>query len=525
MNRTDLLQKTLILLNEHSSNMANEMRHLAQLNVVKQEVDFTELKTAHPTLEKLVQEHGLDLLLFAQNDQVLDKTDIGETIRVLRTGYSSFSGIDEAAYFAQTRQCWGDFIAGQAALDLPPGRSLQSTWQSGQTGFSLIFDTEQMGGVRFGLPRILDLLDRYQSPATFFVTGFVATIYPDLLPALKDRGHNIAVHGRYHEYLSDFNLLSQTQKLAAEKKAFEQHAKVRGANFIFRMNEDTLEALVEAGYDYFVVSMEHAYFPMTYRKMPVQPFQIWTPKGTIWMIPVSVESYNRPVTAVKLAANSAVNQARREQAPAINILMHPFRDGSLRHIGDLEKLIKHLQTRRSLVPVSIDQVLEHLPRPTPSIYIYVNLGDGEMIGYGDWPKNGLSNWQWHNFSKYWQRIGHLYTSLKQLGHSPALCLTCPEDAPVIAVYPYLPNTPSEIVPVNFDPITCHYTDSKLSSLLNQYAGDGAHKTIVFRPGSFGNNVKSMCLIMRPRQPSDWLGIFPEVAIRFIAQLTGYRHVF
>jgi hypothetical protein len=95
----------------------------------------------------------------------------------------------------------------------------------------------------------------------------------------------------------------------------------------------------------------------------------------------------------------------------------------------------------------------------------------------------------------------------------------------VAVYPYLPDTPSEVVSVNFDPLTYPDTDSKLSSLLNQYVGDGVNKTIVFRPGSVGNDVKGVYAILRPRQLSDWLGMFPEVAIRFTTRLTGHRHVF
>lgn len=526
MNRMDLLRRTLVLLNKHSRTLADEMRDLEQLKVVRQEVDFSQLEVACPSLEKLTHEHDLDFLLFAQNDQVLDKKDIGNTIRALRAGYSSFSGIDDSMYLVQTRQCLDDLIIGQASLDLPPGIALQSAWQSGEElGFSLMFDTEQMGGVRFGLPRILDLLEAHQTPSTFFVTGFVATVYPDLLPTLRDRGHSIGIHGRYHEYLSDLDLPTQIQRLEAEKEFFERCTPARGANLFFRMNADTVEALVACGFDYFIVSMEHTYFPFAYRKMPVQPFWIWTAKGGIWMVPVSVETYNRPVMPTRLAVDSAIHQAKREQALAVSVLMHPFRDGSLRHIGALEKLLEYLQTRRSLVPTTIDHIIERLPKPTPSAYIYVTPGDGEMAGYGGLPRTGLSNWQWHNLSKYWQRVGHLYTSLKQLGHTPALCLSCLKDAPVFAVYPYLPDNPTEVVSVNFDPLTCKRMDSKLLSVLDQYASDGTGKTIMFKSGSFGNDVQGVYVASRPRQASDWLGLVPEVTARLVSRLTGHRHVF
>jgi peptidoglycan/xylan/chitin deacetylase (PgdA/CDA1 family) len=387
-----------------------------------------------------------------------------------------------------------------------------------------------MGGVRFGLPRILDLLEAYKAPATFFVTGLMATIYPHLLQALKERGHSVGVHGRYHEYLP-VHLPTQIQQLAAEKERFERWARIGGANFIFRMNENTVQALVASGYRYFVVSMEHLYSPFTYRKMPVQPFQIWTDRGTIWMVPVSVETYNRPVMAVALAANSAVHQARLEAAPAINVLLHPFRDGSLRHIGALERLLVHLQTRHKLLPTTIDDIVGTLPQNHPSAYIYVVLGEGEMAGYGDLSRNGLSDWQWHNFSRYWQRVGHLYDALKQIGHTPALCLSCPSvssgaiGAPVFAVYPYLPTVSTDTVSVDFDPLTCSQRGNKLLSVLEHYTSNGRDKIIVFRPGGFSSDLAGMTAAVCPSQGSDLMGIFPEMAVRFAKRLTGYRHIF
>ena len=524
MDRSDLLQKTLLLLNQESKGLHDEIRALEQLGIANQMVDFSQLEAVRPALQKLVSESELDFLLFAQNDQVLDKKNIGNTIRTLRAGYSSFSGIDDSMYLSQTRRCLGDFIAGQANLDLPPGASLQSVWQPGNLGFSLIFDTEQMGGVRFGLPRILDLLEAYRTPATFFVTGFVATIYRDLLKTLRDRGHSIGIHGQYHEYLS-CDLSTQILQLEEEKEKFERHTKVKGANFMYRMNEKTVEALVDCGFDYFVVLMEYTYFPFAYPKMPVQPLQIWTARGSIWMVPVSIVTYNRPPMATRFATESAINLAKEQQAPAVNILTHPFEIGSLRHIIKLEKLLKYLQIYQSLVPTTIDHVVNNLPHTVPSVFIYVKLGNGGMVGYEGLPQNGLSNWQWHNFSKYWQRVGHLYTSLKRLGYTPSLCLSCPETAPVFAVYPHLPDISTEVISLNLDPIAYGPSDRNLLSILDQYASGVAKKIVAFSPGSLGNDIKAVYTALHPKQASDWLGLFPEVFIRLVYRFTGYRHIF
>jgi len=58
-------------------------------------------------------------------------------------------------------------------------------------------------GAQAGLPRILDLLDRYQIPASFFIPAVSAIIHPEMIPAILKRGrHEIGVHGWIHESLA-----------------------------------------------------------------------------------------------------------------------------------------------------------------------------------------------------------------------------------------------------------------------------------------------------------------------------------
>lgn len=50
---------------------------------------------------------------------------------------------------------------------------------------------------------LLELLDSYSARATFFVLGWVADRFPDLVREIDGRGHEIASHGYNHELLSD----------------------------------------------------------------------------------------------------------------------------------------------------------------------------------------------------------------------------------------------------------------------------------------------------------------------------------
>ncbi len=51
--------------------------------------------------------------------------------------------------------------------------------------------------------RILDLLDRRQTHATFFVLGWIAERVPELVQEIDRRGHEIATHGYSHTLLTE----------------------------------------------------------------------------------------------------------------------------------------------------------------------------------------------------------------------------------------------------------------------------------------------------------------------------------
>lgn len=54
-------------------------------------------------------------------------------------------------------------------------------------------------GARRGIPRIRQVLDRYEVKATFFVPAVAALLHPDEQRALAQDGHEIGLHGWIHE--------------------------------------------------------------------------------------------------------------------------------------------------------------------------------------------------------------------------------------------------------------------------------------------------------------------------------------
>lgn len=71
-----------------------------------------------------------------------------------------------------------------------------SRGDTGKNDVALTFDD---GPSEFTTVKILDLLDRYNVKATFFVSGFNAVQFPDLIHEIIRRGHSIGNHSYSHD--------------------------------------------------------------------------------------------------------------------------------------------------------------------------------------------------------------------------------------------------------------------------------------------------------------------------------------
>jgi polysaccharide deacetylase family protein (PEP-CTERM system associated) len=102
----------------------------------------------------------------------------------------------------------------------------------------------------------LDLLERYGVNATFFVLGWVAERFPDLVCEIVRRGHELASHGYAHVRVVHQSPAEFREDVTRTKAMLEQIAGVavlgyRAASYsIGRDNLWALDILGEAGYRY-----------------------------------------------------------------------------------------------------------------------------------------------------------------------------------------------------------------------------------------------------------------------------------
>lgn len=93
---------------------------------------------------------------------------------------------------------------------------------------------------------LLDLLNKYNQQATFFVLGQLAKKHPRLIKAIHDAGHEIASHGYSHKTLDELDEREFEKEIELSKVAFkniinEEIKGFRAPNF--SLTEDTVWAV------------------------------------------------------------------------------------------------------------------------------------------------------------------------------------------------------------------------------------------------------------------------------------------
>ncbi len=105
-----------------------------------------------------------------------------------------------------------------------------------------------------GMPILLEIYQEYEIKSTFFFTGYIAKLYPDLVKMIINDGHEVASHGKSHLPENGFDVLpyeKQKHHLEYSKKLLEDISGQEVISFrapALRVNQDTPKALIETGF-------------------------------------------------------------------------------------------------------------------------------------------------------------------------------------------------------------------------------------------------------------------------------------
>ncbi|MDT5109343.1 MAG: peptidoglycan-N-acetylglucosamine deacetylase, partial [Mycobacterium sp.] len=124
--------------------------------------------------------------------------------------------------------------------------------------------SHQAYGPLAGVPRILKILAKHQITSTFFVPGYTALRYPDVIRRIAGEGHEIAHHGYLHEAMAGLSVDQEAAILDRGSAVLEEVTGVRPVGYrapMWELNWHSPKLLWDRGflYDSSLMDADHPY--------------------------------------------------------------------------------------------------------------------------------------------------------------------------------------------------------------------------------------------------------------------------
>ena len=227
--------------------------------------------------------------------------------------------------------------------------------------------SHQAYGPLVGLPRILELLDTHQIPATFFVPGHTAHRYPAAVRRIVEAGHEIAHHGYLHEQPTALTLAQEIEALDRGLQALAEVAGVRPVGYrapMWDLSWRTPELLVERGflYDSSLMDADH-------------PYELAVGDGSVVEIPIqwALDDWEQYCYLPDIAGSGLIESPRKARelwqlefdalraARACWVLTnHPFLSGRASRAAELGDLMRYVVGHDDVWTTSLGTIAEHV---------------------------------------------------------------------------------------------------------------------------------------------------------------------
>ena len=202
-------------------------------------------------------------------------------------------------------------------------------------------------GPNVGVFRILDLLDRYGIPSTFFIPGYIAERNEETVRDIVRRGHEVGHHGYMHEPPATLEPQEEEEILDRGIQVLEGITGQRPLGYrspSWDLSDHSLEFIAERGFVYDSSLMGHD-----------APYFVDTPKGRLVEIPVDWALDDAHYYAFNRGAGSMNTpedvykawewefDGAYQYGSAFILAMHPQITGRLAKMMVLERIIKYIR--------------------------------------------------------------------------------------------------------------------------------------------------------------------------------------
>jgi peptidoglycan/xylan/chitin deacetylase (PgdA/CDA1 family) len=225
-------------------------------------------------------------------------------------------------------------------------------------------------GATTAVPRILDVLDKHQVPATFFMPAMSAMLHPDMLSAiLARRRHEIGVHGWIHEFWPGIGDAAKEQRLLAQ--TIEYLAKATGKRPVgvrapsSGFGPQTFDFIRKAGflYDSSLLAADEPYEivsngqPSGVIELPISEV------GNDYVYYGETANGALPSPDAVFAIYKAEFDLAFQERTMFILTQHPHVGGRRSRIVQLDRLIAYIKSKGDVWFATMEQVANYVKEP------------------------------------------------------------------------------------------------------------------------------------------------------------------
>ena len=231
--------------------------------------------------------------------------------------------------------------------------------------------SHQSYGPLVGVPRILAMLERHGIKSTFFVPGYTAHRYPQVVRSIVEAGHEVAHHSYFHENTVGMDAKTEADMIDLGLRALRDVAGVTPAGYrapMWEMNYHTPGLLADRGFVYdsslmdsdhpYVLAVESSSGPASLVEVPISwGLDDWEQyaylPGLIGTGVIESPSKTLEMWTLEL-------EALHRLGAVFALTCHPFLSGRPSRVEALDRLVERMKALPGMWITTVGEVASHV---------------------------------------------------------------------------------------------------------------------------------------------------------------------
>jgi peptidoglycan-N-acetylglucosamine deacetylase len=233
-------------------------------------------------------------------------------------------------------------------------------------------------GAEVGVPRLLELYDRFDVTTSWFTPGHTVDTFPDACRRIRDAGHEFGNHGYYHENPTKISPATEERLIDLAMQTFDKQLGLRPTGYrspYWDYSDSTLDLVERFGFKYDSSLMGRDLVPYRPRRWQVHWEQgnVAGKASQVLEIPVSWYLDDFPPLAYVTGLQPGMQDTetiyrrwrdifdygyQRVEHPVYVSCVHPQIIGQAHHLLWYERLIEYIASKDGVWFATCDQIAD-----------------------------------------------------------------------------------------------------------------------------------------------------------------------